>query len=75
MFHVDMLGYIAGIFLLLMASMKNQTHMRICNIAGNICFVAYGFLAGVMPVLVLNIIIMGLHAYRMFQARTVASST
>lgn len=69
MFHVDLLGYIAGIFLLMMASMKNQTHMRICNIAGNICFVAYGILAGVMPVLILNIIIMGLHVYRMVQAR------
>ncbi|MFD0916683.1 hypothetical protein ACFQ14_09715 [Pseudahrensia aquimaris] len=70
MFHVDLLGYLAGLFLLLMASMKNQTHMRMCNIAGNVCFVAYGFLAGVMPVLVLNIIIMGLHVYRMVQART-----
>ena len=73
MFTVDLLGYIAGAFLLLMASMKSQTAMRLCNIAGNICFIGYGFLAGVMPVLVLNIAVLGLHVWRMFQERRKAN--
>ncbi len=64
---VDLLGYLAGAFLLLMASMKSKAHMRMCNMAGNICFIAYGYLAGVMPVLMLNVAVMALHLYRIIQ--------
>ena len=66
---IDLLGYLAGAFLLAMASMKNQFAMRACNIAGNLCFIAYGFFAGLMPVLVLNIAVMGLHLCRIIQER------
>ena len=64
---IDLLGYLAGIFLLMMASMRTQIAMRVCNMAGNICFIAYGFMAGVMPVFILNIVIMALHFWRIVQ--------
>lgn len=70
MLHIDMLGYLAGAFLLGMAAAKTQFMMRAFNIAGNLTFVAYGFLAEVWPVFVLNIIMMLMHLHRMRQLRT-----
>ena len=71
---IDLLGYLAGAFLLMMASMKTQIAMRICNMAGNLCFIAYGFMAGVMPVFILNIVIMALHFWRILQERRKSSA-
>jgi len=68
MWSVDLLGYLAGIFLLLMASMKSVVHMRLFNIAGNLTFILYGFLAEVWPVLFLNAAMLGMHAYRLIMA-------
>ena len=65
MWSVDILGYIAGIFLLLMASMKSQYYMRLFNIAGNLTFILYGYLAEVWPVLFLNAAMIAMHLYRM----------
>ncbi len=65
MFSVDLLGYIAGIFLLLMASMKSVTYMRAFNVAGNLTFILYGYLAEVWPVLFLNTAMLLLHVYRL----------
>ncbi|MFN0191920.1 MAG: hypothetical protein ACKVP5_08065 [Aestuariivirga sp.] len=67
MMSIDILGYLAGACLLMMAAAKTQTHMRAFNIAGNVFFVAYGVLGNIMPVLVLNTIMIGLHAYRLSQ--------
>lgn len=70
MFHIDMLGYLAGAFLIGMAAAKTQFAMRAFNIAGNLTFVLYGFLAEVWPVFVLNIVMMLMHLHRMRQIRT-----
>ena len=72
--HADTLGYIAGACLLAMAYMKSQTHMRMCNIAGNCCFIAYGLINGLMPVLILNSIIMCLHIYRLMPKKNAAAT-
>lgn len=66
---IETLGYLAGAFLLLMASMRSIFWMRVCNIAGNITFVAYGYLAGVWPVFVLNAAMIALHLWRLQQIR------
>ncbi len=70
---VDIFGYLAGFCLLLMASMKTQSHMRICNIAGNAFFILYGWFGGLMPVLVLNTIMLCLHVYRLSHLRHIAA--
>ena len=74
MFDIDILGYLAGACLLLMASMKNQTHMRMCNIAANLFFISYGYLAGLMPILILNSIILALHVFRLVQSQVIAKT-
>ena len=65
--HADILGYLAGACLLAMAAAKTQAQMRAFNIAANLFFIAYGILGGLLPVLILNSILIGLHAYRLLQ--------
>jgi uncharacterized membrane protein len=65
MTHADILGYLAGICLLAMAAAKTQAQMRAFNMAGNLFFIAYGIAGGLLPVLILNSIMIGLHAYRL----------
>jgi hypothetical protein len=67
MFDTDLFGYLAGMCLLFMASMKTQAQMRAFNIAGNSFFILYGWFGGLMPVLILNSIMRGLHTYRLSQ--------
>ena len=67
MFHVDFLGYLAGAFLIAMATAKTQFWMRCFNIAGNVTFISYGYLASVWPVLVLNAVMLAMHAWRLTQ--------
>lgn len=67
MFHVDFLGYLAGGFLIAMATAKMQLWMRCFNIAGNATFIIYGYMAGVWPVFVLNAITLTMHARRLSQ--------
>jgi len=74
MLSVDLLGYLAGIFLLMMASAKSQFVMRGFNIAGNATFILYGYLAEVWPVFVLNAVMLAMHAYRMVQLRSRAAN-
>lgn len=74
MLHIDLLGYLAGAFLLAMAAARTQFAMRSFNIAGNLTFVLYGFLAEVWPVFALNIVMMALHAHRLSQLKRPTSA-
>jgi hypothetical protein len=67
MYAANVFGYLAGMCLLFMASMKTQAQMRAFNIAGNSFFILYGWFGGLMPVLILNSIMLGLLAYRLSQ--------
>ncbi len=69
MWSFDLLGYLAGLFLILMALMKTQAYMRMFNIAGNSTFILYGWLAEIWPVLFLNTVMLAIHAYRLFSAQ------
>ena len=64
MLSVDILGYLAGVFLILMASMKTQFYMRAFNIAGNGTFILYGWFAEIWPVLVMNSVMVFIHLFR-----------
>lgn len=63
--YVEMIGYVAGVFLIAMAASKSQFYMRIFNVAGSLCFVLYGLLAQVWPVLFLNVVMIAIHMYRL----------
>lgn len=74
MWSIDLLGYLAGLFLLLMASMKSVVYMRLFNIAGNLTFILYGYLAEVWPVLFLNTAMIAMHLYRLLCKPQTAAS-
>ncbi|MEM6384467.1 MAG: hypothetical protein AAF739_17505 [Pseudomonadota bacterium] len=65
---VEAIGYMAGAFMLTMAGMKTQRSMRLCHVGANLSFIAYGLLAGALPVALVNAIILLIHM-RWFAAR------
>jgi hypothetical protein len=67
MTQFEIIGYLAGLCLLAMAASKTQAQMRAFNIAACLLYVAYGFGLGLMPVLIINAVMIGLHIYRLSQ--------
>ena len=72
--YMELFGYLAGLFLISMAAMKTQIAMRLCNMAGNLCFVIYGIAFGLTPVIVMNSIILALHAWRLARLTRTAAA-
>ena len=64
-FSIDIFGYFAGVLLIAMASCRTQRGMRLCNIGANVSWIAFGALSGAMPVLIMNALILAIHAWRM----------
>jgi hypothetical protein len=67
MTQIDIIGYLAGACLLLMAAAKTQSQMRAFNMAACVFYVAYGLMIDSLPVLIINAIMIGLHIYRLSQ--------
>ena len=62
---IDLLYYIAGLLLILMAYLRDILHMRICHLVAGAFFVAYGIAAEVWPVAILNSAMMLVHVFRL----------
>ncbi len=65
MSSVDLLYYLAGGFLILMAYSRTVFRMRLFNIASGGLFVTYGVVAEVWPVAILNGAMMLIHIYQL----------
>jgi len=65
---IDLLYYIAGLLLIVMAYLRNVVHMRICHLVAGAFFVAYGLVAEVWPIAILNAAMMLVHAVRLRRA-------
>ncbi|MEO0911811.1 MAG: hypothetical protein AAFY59_02310 [Pseudomonadota bacterium] len=66
---IDLLYYAAGGLLVLMAYMRSAFHMRLCHLAASTVFLAYGCLAEVWPVAVLNGAMIAVHLLRLARLR------
>jgi hypothetical protein len=64
---IEILGYAAAAFTLATYSMKTMIPLRISGIAANVLFIAFGYLAGVYPNLILHLILLPLNALRLYQ--------
>jgi hypothetical protein len=62
---VDLLGFTAAALTLLTFSQKTMLPMRISAIGANVCFVLYGALGALYPVLVLHLILMPVNIKRL----------
>jgi hypothetical protein len=61
------LGFVAGALYIASHYMKTMVPLRICEIAANILFVAYGWLYPSWPTLTLYTILIGLNSLRLYE--------
>jgi CRP/FNR family transcriptional regulator, cyclic AMP receptor protein len=65
--HHDALGYLASALVLATFCMRNMTALRCMAIASNLAFIAYGALAGVIPVLLLHVVLLPVNVLRLVE--------
>ncbi len=66
---IDIIGYIASIFVAATFYMKTIIPLRIFAIISNIFFVTYGFFGALYPVLILHIFLFPLNIFRLVQMK------
>jgi hypothetical protein len=66
----DLLGYTAAALVLLTFSMKTMVPLRVAGIFSNLFFIAYGWLSGAHPILILHAILLPLNVLRLTQILT-----
>jgi len=65
----EMVGYIAAGLVLATFSMRTMIPLRLLGISSNVAFIAYGFMAGLAPVVALHAILLPLNIYRFAEMR------
>ena len=65
--YVDLIGYFGGGVTLLSISLKTMIPLRIGAVCGNVGFIAFGFLAGSYPTLILHALLLPLNTLRLVQ--------
>lgn len=63
----DFLGYAAAFLVLLTFSMKTMVQLRVVGILSNVFFIAYAYLTGAHPILILHLILLPLNIFRLWQ--------
>ena len=63
----ESLGYAAALLVLLTFSMRTMVQLRAVGIASNVFFIAYGYLSGAYPIMLLHCILLPLNALRLYQ--------
>lgn len=61
----EIFGYVASALVLATFTMRTMIPLRILGIASNIAFIAYGYAAGLLPVLLLHAVLLPLNVYRL----------
>lgn len=64
---IDSLGYAAAFLVLLTFSMKTMVQLRIVGILSNVFFIAYGYMSGAQPIMLLHCILLPLNSLRLYQ--------
>jgi hypothetical protein len=66
---IDVIGWLAAGLTLLTFSMRRMVGLRSIAIASNVAFILFGYLGGIMPVLVLHLCLFPCNIMRLFQIR------
>lgn len=64
-------GYLASLLVLATFCMRDMVALRAVAIASNVAFIAYGWLVGIDPVLVLHVVLLPTNIWRLAQAVSV----
>jgi len=70
----DALGWIAAGLTVATFSCVQPVALRVCALAANAAFIAYGASAGLWPVLVLHAALLPINVIRLLQARSLATA-
>ena len=62
---MDLVGWAAGGFTLIAFSMKTMLPLRVAGVCANLCFIAYGANAGILPVLTLHMALLPFNLWRL----------
>ena len=65
----EAVGYVASLLVFCTFYMKTMIPLRVVALASNVAFIAYGFLGGLAPVLVLHATLLPLNTVRLLQMR------
>ena len=65
---MDSLGFLAYGFVLLSATTNDIRWLRAALFGSNLLFVIYGFLLGLMPILLFNLLLGCINGYQVFRA-------
>ncbi len=63
----EVVGYVAAGLVLLTFSMRTMVHLRAVGILSNVFFIAYGYLGGAYPIMLLHAILLPLNSLRLYQ--------
>lgn len=64
---IEWIGYLASILIALSMFMKDMIKLRFINLVGSLCFVIYGLVIKAYPVVVTNIVIVGVNLYYIYK--------
>jgi hypothetical protein len=67
---IEIYGYVSMLVVIASCLMKDVLKLRVGNLIGCAMFVAYGLMLDAMPVVVMNVIIIIIHAYHIFKIWT-----
>ena len=68
---IEIIGYLASLFVLLAFFKKDIRQLRIINSIGCALFVAYGILLSSIPVIITNVAILLINGYFLFFKKTI----
>ena len=63
----EIVGYVAALVTLGTYSMKTMIPLRMFGIAANVLFIAFGYMAGIYPTLILHVVLLPLNSLRLYQ--------
>lgn len=63
----DMMGWLAAGLTLLAFSLRSLFALRVAALAANVCFILYGILAALAPVLALHVLLLPCNTFRLWQ--------
>jgi len=64
---IDAIGFAAAALVLATFCMRSMSGLRWAAIASNLTFIAYGYLGGLTPVLLLHVLLLPVNSYRLAQ--------
>jgi hypothetical protein len=65
----EVLGYMAAGLVLATFTMRTMIPLRVLGVASNVAFISYGYVADLVPVLLLHAVLLPLNVYRLLEMR------